>query len=64
MAPLHDRMPAIQRPEDYERWVVEDCDNALKSVGPYPAQMMTAVQLGPGINSSRNESPDLLIPCA
>jgi putative SOS response-associated peptidase YedK len=45
VAPLHDRMPAILRPEDYERWVFEDCDTALKAVGPYPAQVMIAVQL-------------------
>jgi len=64
VAPLHDRMPAILRPEDYERWVFEDCDTALKAVGPYPAQVMTAVQLGQAINSSRNESADLLLPCA
>ena len=57
-------MPAIQRPEDYERWMFEDFDTALKTVGPYPAQMMTAVQLGQAINNSRNESPDLIIPCA
>jgi hypothetical protein len=28
---------------------------ALRAAGPYPAQVMTAVQLGPAINSSRNE---------
>jgi putative SOS response-associated peptidase YedK len=64
VAPLHDRMPAILRPEDYERWVFDDCDVALKVVGPYPAQVMSAVQLGQAINNSRNESPDLVIPCA
>lgn len=64
VAPLHDRMPAILRPEDYERWVFEDCDSALKAVGPYPARVMTAVQLGPAINSSRNEGAELLVPCA
>jgi putative SOS response-associated peptidase YedK len=64
VAPLHDRMPAILRPEDYERWVFEDGAEALKAVGPYPAQVMTAVQLGPAINSSRNEGADLLVPRA
>jgi putative SOS response-associated peptidase YedK len=57
-------MPAILRPEDYERWVFEDCETALKDIGPYPAQMMTAVKLGPATNSSRNDGADLLIPCA
>jgi hypothetical protein len=44
--------------------VFADCDTALKTVGPYPAQVMSAVQLGQGINSSRNEGADLLLPCA
>jgi putative SOS response-associated peptidase YedK len=61
---LHDRMPAILRPEDCERWVFDGCDMALKAVGPYPAQVMSAFQLGQAINNSRNESPDLLIPSA
>jgi putative SOS response-associated peptidase YedK len=52
-------MPAILRPEDYQRWVFEDCDTALKASGPY-AQMMTVVRLGPAINSSRNEGLELL----
>ena len=61
---LHDRMPAILRPDDYERWVFADCETALTALGPYPSQMMQVQQLGPAINSSRNEGADLLIPCA
>ena len=57
-------MPAILRPEDYQKWVFDDAETALKAVGPYPAQVMTAVKLGQGINSSRNEGVDLLVPCA
>ena len=64
VAPLHDRMPAILRPEDYERWVFGDWESALKAVGPYPAQVMQAQQLGQEINSSRNDYPELLPTCA
>ena len=64
VAPLHDRMPVILRPEDYQTWVFGDAETALKVAGPYPAQVMTAVQLGQGINSSRNEGAELLVPCA
>jgi putative SOS response-associated peptidase YedK len=64
VAPLHDRMPAILRPEDYQRWVFDDCEAAMKAVGPYPAQVMHAQQLGQDINSSRNEGPELLRPAA
>ena len=64
VAPLHDRMPAILRPEDYERWVFGDWESALKAVGPYPGQVMQAQQLGQEINSSRNDYPELLAACA
>jgi len=64
VAPLHDRMPVILRPEDYQTWVFGDAETALKVAGPYPAQVMTAVQLGLAINSSRNEGAELLVPCA
>ena len=60
VAPLHDRMPAILRPEDYDRWVFGDWESAMKAVGPYPAQVMSAQQLGQEINSSRNDYPELL----
>ena len=63
VALLHDRMPAILRPEDYERWLFDDWESALKAVGPYPAQVMQAQQLGQAINSSRNDSPELLNGC-
>ena len=57
-------MPVILQPEDYQTWVFGDAATALKAAGPYPAQVMTAVQLGPAINSSRNEGAELLVPCA
>ena len=64
VAPLHDRMPAILRPQDYERWLFDDCEAAIQAVGPYPAQVMRAQQIGPEINSSRNNYPELLAACA
>lgn len=60
VAPFHDRMPAILRPEGYQTWVFGDAETAMKVAGPYPAQVMTAQQLGPAINSSCNDSVNLL----
>jgi hypothetical protein len=56
--------PVILRPEDYEAWVFGEPEAALKLAGPYPAQMMKALQLGQAINSSRNDYPELLAGCA
>jgi putative SOS response-associated peptidase YedK len=62
VAPLHNRMPAILRPEDCQSWIFEECDVALKAIGPYPAQVMSAQKLGTEINNSRNEGAELLAP--
>lgn len=60
VAPVHDRMPALLRPEDYEAWLFGDWSAALKLVGPYPAQVMTATRIGPAIGDVKNDHPGLL----
>jgi putative SOS response-associated peptidase YedK len=55
-------MPAIVRPEDCQSWIFEERDVALKAIGPYPAQVMSAQTLGTEINNSRNEGAELLAP--
>jgi putative SOS response-associated peptidase YedK len=55
-------MPAILPPEDYERWVFDDWESALKAVGPYPARVMTAVQLSQEINNSATTTRRCLPP--
>jgi putative SOS response-associated peptidase YedK len=55
-------MPAILRPEDCQSWIFDERDVALKAIGPYPAQVMSAQTLGTDINSSRNEGAELLAP--
>jgi putative SOS response-associated peptidase YedK len=62
---IHDRMPAILAPEDYERWL----DPGLRRVPelrpllrPYPAAGMAVYPVGVAVNDPRSEGPALVLP--
>ena len=58
---IHDRMPVILRPEDYERWLGPDPDpNDL--LRPFPAELMTMWPVSPRVNTPKNDDPDILTP--
>ncbi len=60
-ATVHDRMPLILEPKDYERWLdrtsAEPPTDLLRS---YPAEQMRAKKVKKAVGSVRNNSPDLL----
>jgi len=65
MQPIHDRMPVIIDPADYDSWL----DNAVfsaellkKLLQPYPAEKMTTYPVGKSVNSSKNDLPDCIKP--
>lgn len=66
LASVHDRMPVIIHPEDYELWLGDDDgDERLRQsrrelLRPYPAEGMTAHPVGTRINDPGRESPDLI----
>lgn len=60
---IHDRMPAIIRPEDYEAWVdatVTDVTRIQSMTQPYPERLMEFHPVSRNVNSPRNDSPDLI----
>jgi len=64
MAPIHDRMPAILQPEQFDAWL--DTDNhdtaALKAMlAPCRPELMAAHPVSPAINSGKVEGPDCVI---
>ncbi len=59
VAPIHDRMPVILAPEDYDGWLLPETD-AKALLWPYPAELMTAWPISPRVNSPRNEGAELL----
>lgn len=64
MATLHDRMPVIVPPDDYERWLGGTADDAAELLQPFTADALTAYPVSTIVNSSRNESPECVKPMA
>ena len=65
MAPIHDRMPVILLPEQFDAWLdTENHDTAaLKAMlGPCPAELMAAYPVSPSINSGRVEGQACIEP--
>ena len=60
LAPMHDRMPAIVAPEDYQRWL----DVAIEDVGdilaPYPAAKMACYPVSTRVNAVRHDDAALI----
>ena len=64
MAPVHNRMPVILRPE-YERgWLEMAASEEAwhRVLGPYPAEEMTAYAVSTRVNSPRNDDESMLAP--
>jgi putative SOS response-associated peptidase YedK len=57
MATIHDRMPVILRPDDYDAWLdpATDKDAAQVLLRPYPADEMTATPVSTLVNSPKND---------
>jgi putative SOS response-associated peptidase YedK len=65
LAPYHDRMPVILRPEDYDRWLdseVRDTKILLPLLRPYPREEMITYAVSPLVNSPSNDSPRCVEP--
>jgi putative SOS response-associated peptidase YedK len=62
MAPIHDRMPVILRPEDWSAWLSPDSDvgGIAPMVSPAPSETMEAWRVSRRVSSAREDSPDLL----
>jgi putative SOS response-associated peptidase YedK len=56
-AAVHDRMPVILEPDDYDRWLdnATPLDELLSMLKPYPAEKMTAIAVNRSVNSVKND---------
>jgi putative SOS response-associated peptidase YedK len=63
-ATVHDRMPVILKPSDYERWLQrEDSEQPpIDLLRPYDADEMTAHPIDPRVGNVRNNEPGLCTP--
>jgi len=67
MEPIHDRMPVILNGEAESLWLdpaTEDPDRLGALLQPYPAEEMEAYPVSTAINSSREDSPEMIEPVA
>ena len=61
MRPIHDRMPAILRPEEEDSWLTNQASEALiRLLQPYPDQAMSTTQISTKINDTTNEGPNTI----
>lgn len=64
LAPLHDRMPLIIDPHDFDRWL-EPGDPERPPVDllrPYDSDLMKIWRVKPDVGSIKNDRPDLIDP--
>jgi putative SOS response-associated peptidase YedK len=67
LAGIHDRMPAILRPQDEEAWLDRDLtapDPMLALLQPYEADRMEGFPVSDRVSSPGNDGPSLIEPLA
>jgi putative SOS response-associated peptidase YedK len=61
VAEIHDRMPVILDPADYEAWMdlkLQDPERLKAFLQPYPAERMRAHPVSTRVNNSKNDQPE------
>jgi putative SOS response-associated peptidase YedK len=67
VSPIHDRMPAILSPEDYDLWLDPNftrSDSLQAMLKPYPAEAMQVYPVSSKVNSPKNDSPECNLPAS
>lgn len=64
MAPIHNRMPVILQPEDFDMWLDPgpQPDQGLHLLRPYPVEKMAFYPVSTFVNSPANDSPQCIAP--
>jgi putative SOS response-associated peptidase YedK len=62
MAPVHDRMPVILHPGDFNRWLDREVTDQppIDLLRPFPADEMEAFEVSKDVGNVKNNSPELL----
>lgn len=67
MQQVHNRMPVILDPGDYERWLdpeQQDPKAVTELLKQFPAEKMQLVPVSTLVNAPRNEKPEFVVPLA
>jgi len=62
MRALHERMPVLVAPADYDEWLSSPNPSAL--LGPWQGAALAIVPVSTRVNNVRNDDPELLAPAA
>ena len=65
MAPIHDRMPVLLAPDQFDAWLDpawRDVEALRRWLLPVPAAGMSAYRVGSSVSNARNEGEDLVEP--
>jgi putative SOS response-associated peptidase YedK len=64
MAPLHNRMPVILDPKDYDRWLGPTTEPAkiVELLHAPPSQGWQMVEVSPKMNNAKFEGPECIEP--
>src|SRR6185437_894327 len=62
LAPIHDRMPVIVAPEDFEEWLAPDSEPQAHLLRPYPASELRAHRVGTMVGNPRAQGPECCQP--
>ena len=65
LAPIHNRMPVILDPEDYEQWLdpdLQQADRLNPLLQPFSAEQMTAYPVNLRVNNPKHDDPLCLEP--
>jgi putative SOS response-associated peptidase YedK len=63
LSPIHQRMPVILKPADYNQWLDEkekDTGQLQNLLVPYPAEEMDSYRVSKAVNSPTMDSPELI----
>jgi putative SOS response-associated peptidase YedK len=64
MQPIHDRMPVILSPEEYNLWLdqqVQTPEPLQPLLRPYPASTMTSYPVSTWVNNARHDDPKCIV---
>jgi len=65
LSPIHDRMPVILHPQDYELWLdpqMQQTDRLQPLLRPYAAEAMNSHPVSTKVNNPRNDTADCVQP--
>lgn len=65
MQPIHDRMPVILQPDDYDRWLDTSLDEPDAIAGllhPLPDNSLEIYPVSPKVNTTRSDDESLILP--